>query len=188
MAMKRVLIIAGLLVAVLASVGLILPSGWSVERAIVVDAGPGALYPFVATPKRWTEWTVWTVEQDESLSYQYSGPDSGKGVVQSWTSKSSGSGRLEITTASPKTGVVYELAMDDQKMSARGTILFQHHDDGTLVSWSLMGDVGGNIFARYMGLAMESFVGPDFEAGLAKLETLAEAAPKTKTSTTTAAR
>jgi hypothetical protein len=48
--------------------------------------------------------------------------------------------------------------------------------DGSRVTWAFDTDLGMNPMARYMGLAFERFIGPDYERGLAKLKQLAEAA------------
>lgn len=183
--MKRVLIIAVVLVALLVSVGLVLPDAWSVERSVVIAADRQQIYALVASPKRWNEWTAWTTKSDPSLVFTYSGPDIGAGAEQAWTSEASGNGRLKITSANPRTGVDYDLLMEGGKMKARGNILMQQHAQGTLVSWSLLGEVGSDIVARYFGLLMDSFVGKDLEVGLATLEAQAEAMPATPTTTRT---
>ena len=42
------------------------------------------------------------------------------------------------------------------------------------VTWAFSGDSGWNLMGRYFGLFMDSFIGPDFERGLANLKKLAE--------------
>lgn len=45
------------------------------------------------------------------------------------------------------------------------------------MTWGFSGDFGYNLMGRYIGLMMDWFAGPDFEKGLAKLKTTAEAMP-----------
>ncbi len=59
-------------------------------------------------------------------------------------------------------------------MTSRGQLLLAPDGNGTRVTWTNEGDMGGNPVNRYFGLMMDRLVGPDFEAGLANLKGLAE--------------
>ncbi|MEO6024084.1 MAG: SRPBCC family protein, partial [Burkholderiales bacterium] len=59
-------------------------------------------------------------------------------------------------------------------MTSRGKLELAPAGSGTKISWSNEGDLGNNPINRYFGLMMHSWVGKDFEAGLANLKTLAE--------------
>ena len=45
------------------------------------------------------------------------------------------------------------------------------------VWWKLLGNLGFNPVARYMGLMFNDWVGADYEKGLAKLKRVVESAP-----------
>ena len=44
--------------------------------------------------------------------------------------------------------------------------LLQKKNGLTLVSWSFLGDMGNNPVARWIGLMMDSILGPQLESGL----------------------
>ena len=47
-------------------------------------------------------------------------------------------------------------------------------DGGTEVTWGFETDLGMNPVGRWMGLMMDSWIGADYEAGLARLKALVE--------------
>jgi carbon monoxide dehydrogenase subunit G len=81
---------------------------------------------------------------------------------------------MEFTAAVPNRRVDYSLAFQDFGMSSRGQLRLTPEGEGTRVTWTNEGDMGGNPVNRYFGLLMDRMVGPDFEAGLANLKAAAE--------------
>jgi len=59
-------------------------------------------------------------------------------------------------------------------MKSEGDLLLAPAGSGTRVTWTNRGDVGRNPLKRYLAMAMDRMVGPDFEAGLANLKRVAE--------------
>jgi len=55
--------------------------------------------------------------------------------------------------------------------------LEQAGEHGTLLEWSYDANFGSNLFARYMGLLMDGFVGKDYEKGLARFKVYIETMP-----------
>jgi hypothetical protein len=49
--------------------------------------------------------------------------------------------------------------------------------EGVKVTWTFQGDAGKNPIGRYMGLMIESFLGPQYERGLANIKKIAESLP-----------
>ncbi|HEX7637088.1 MAG TPA: SRPBCC family protein [Burkholderiaceae bacterium] len=175
--MRWIVRIAGalvLLAVVAVLVGFALPGTYRVERSIVVAAPPGRLYPLVASPRRWKDWSMWN-RRDPGMAITWSGPESGAGAGWSWNSRSEGQGRMTFTAADPATGVRYTLYFPAWDMSSTGELrLIPLADGNTRVSWTNVGDLGGNPLRHYLAAAMDHMVGPDFEAGLANLKAIAE--------------
>ena len=92
-----------LLLIVLAAVcvvgGMAVPSLWQVSRSTIIAKRPEAIYPYLASLKKWEQWSVWTKKKDPTLNYVYEGPEIGAGARQRWTSQKMGDGWLEITEA-----------------------------------------------------------------------------------------
>ena len=164
-----VLTVVGLLLAV----GLLLPSGFKVQRSVEMAAAPDRIYPLIADPREWKRWSVWN-RRDPAMAVQYSGPPSGSGARWVWKSASEGNGEMEFTAAVPNERVDYALTFPDMGMHSRGQLRLESAGAGTRVTWTNEGDMGTNPVNRYFGLFMDRLVGPDFEGGLKNLKALAE--------------
>src|SRR5438876_7615912 len=168
----------GISVAVFAllliAIGFCLPRKFHVERSLFINGQPESIYAVVTKLREWPTWTAWTMERYPDMKIEFSGPEEGVGARQSWEGKSSGRGSIEITTADPQEGIRYAFSFDGNPST--GGIGFFPGPDSTLVAWYADGDLGMNPVARYFGLQMDRFMGPDFEQGLINLKKKVEAA------------
>ena len=172
--LKWVLGIVLALVVVFVVGGFLLPREVSVARSITIDAPPEEVFPHVNSLKAFNDWSPWT-GRDPNMVPEFSGPDEGVGAVMAWESKQRdvGSGRQEITASVPDERV--ETALDFGEMgTAEAAFVLVPVDDGTEVTWSFTGDMGSNPVGRWMGLMMDSWVGGDYETGLANLKARVE--------------
>ena len=169
-------LIAGLviLVGVLLLVGFFLPREVSVARSVVIDAPPEEIFPHVNSMNATQNWSPW-LARDPDIQVSYEGPESGVGNKMSWTSevRSVGSGTQEIITSTENELV--ETALDfGPQGSAQAAFTLTPMGDSTEVTWGFVTDMGGNPVGRWMGLMMDSWIGADYEAGLANLKALVE--------------
>lgn len=171
--LKWVLGLLAALAVLLLGGGFLLSGEYQISRSTVVAASADKVYPLVAEPKRWKEWSVWN-RRDPGMAITYSGPESGAGARWEWKSASEGDGRMTFTAAEPGKRAAYELYFPDFDTTSTGELTLTPEGQGTRVTWSMKGSMGGNPLMRWMGLAMDRMVGPDFEGGLANLKTLAE--------------
>jgi uncharacterized protein YndB with AHSA1/START domain len=171
--LKRAVLTVAAIIALLLGIGLLLPSGFKVQRSVVVNAPAARVYPLIADPRQWKNWAVWN-QRDPAMQMQYSGPDSGTGAKWSWQSKTEGNGAMEFTAAVPDKHITYALSFPDMGMTSRGQLRLIPDGAGTRVTWTNEGDMGSNPVNRYFGLVMDRMIGPDFEAGLANLKAAAE--------------
>lgn len=163
------LVVAGVLVAV----GLLLPSGFKVQRAVDFAAAPERIYPLIADPREWKRWSVWN-RRDPAMTMEYTGAPTGAGARWAWKSASEGNGEMEFTTVLANERVDYALAFPDMGMRSSGQLRLEAAGTGTRVTWTNEGDMGANPVNRYVGLFMDRLVGPDFEGGLNNLKALVE--------------
>jgi uncharacterized protein YndB with AHSA1/START domain len=161
------------LAAVLLVGGLMLSGNFQISRSVVVAAPADKVYPLVAEPKRWKDWSVWN-RRDPAMAITYSGPESGAGARWEWKSPTEGDGRMTFTAAEPGKRAAYELFFPEFGTTSTGELTLTPEGSGTRVTWSMQGTMGSNPLMRWMALAMDRMVGPDFEGGLANLKTLAE--------------
>ena len=171
--LKWLVVVVASLAVLLTLVGFLLPSKFRVERSTEIRAPAEKVYALVQDPREWAKWTVWN-QRDPQMTMSFSGAPSGQGAKWSWQSKSEGNGAMEFTRAEPSKLIEYRLSFPDFGMSSTGVLTLTGGATGTRVSWSNEGDMGANPYLHYFALIMDRMVGPDFEAGLARLKALAE--------------
>ena len=161
-------LLIGLVVLALAlvAVAYILPREVPVERSIVIDAPPEAIFPYVNSLQRSAEWSPW-LGIDPDVQLTYAGPEEGVDNMLAWTSDHPqvGSGRQRITVSIPNERVESDLDFGDMGRAV-ATIALMPQGDQTQVTWGLIADMGLNPIGRWMGLMMDNWVGPDYERGL----------------------
>lgn len=172
--LKRMLMALLALLAALLLGGLVLPRAYHVERSLQVAAPPARLYALVVEPAQWKRWTVWN-QRDPAMRISYFGAASGAGAGWSWQSSTEGDGRMTLGAVVADQRIPYELYFPDWDDTTTGELQFEPQAGGTRVTWRMDGRMGSNPLMRWMGLLMDRMIGPDFEAGLQRLKTLAEA-------------
>lgn len=171
---RNILIGLVALVAVLAIVGMVLPRYVTVERDVIVQATPEAVYPHVASLQAFSEWSPWG-DIDPDMVVAYSGPEIGVGNVMEWTSEhpNVGNGRQEILEVVENESV--RTALDFGEMgTAEAWWRLTSEGTGTRVIWGLTADMGQGPVGRWVGLMMDGWVGADYERGLARLQGIVE--------------
>lgn len=168
-------LVVGLIVLVVAIVivGFTLPSEYSVSREVHIKAEPEAVYNNISDFKQWRHWGVW-FERDPEMKVTYKGTPGHAGHSSSWESASQGNGAMTLKEIELNEFIEYDLIFPDIEMSSTGTIELKNTDEGTKVVWTDRGDVGSDLVGRYFVLFIDDLLGPDFEAGLAKLKKLTE--------------
>ncbi len=173
--LKKIVIGIAVLVIGLLAGSLLLPSKWSLERSIVIDAPVSKIYPLVASVKNgWPQWSPF-MKADPEITIEYSGPNLGKGAASAWKSKKMGNGTSLITAADPKKGVEIEIKMEMSKTADHGAITFTPEGTSTRVTWTDAGDMGMNPGGRWFAfLFMDKMLGKMFEDGLIAMKAKAE--------------
>ena len=172
---KRIVIGFVILAALAVVVAYLLPRHVEVSRSIEIDAPPAVVYPLVSDLRRTNEWSPW-LELDPDVKITFTGPAEGVGQTMRWESEDPnvGSGSQTLTRIEPNREV--ETALDfGEQGEATASFFLAPEGAATKVTWGLKMDLGFNPIARYFGLMFEKWIGADYEKGLAKLKTVAEA-------------
>lgn len=157
------------LIVILAAVGLILPSSYTVERSIVIDATTEDVHEYVGNLAKWDDWSPWK-EEDPTLVVTLGEKSSGVGASQSWVGDS-GTGALTVTESSPAEGIKYDLLFDGGTYECVSSITYDRLQDGsTKVTWYMSGDMGRSVTGGYFAVLMDSMVGNMFDRGLSNLK------------------
>jgi carbon monoxide dehydrogenase subunit G len=170
---RKVLLGTGAVMVVAALVGLMLPRHVRVERSIVVNAPPAAVFEILNSFRQFNEWSPWA-QLDPDAKYSVEGPVSGVGATLRWVGDPAtlGSGSQAIVESRPSELV--RMAIDFGPTRAAGTFTLKPDGSGTRVVWTLETDLGMNPVSRYFGRMLDGMIGGDFERGLQKLKRFAE--------------
>lgn len=175
--MKTVLKIVLSLFLALIFGAFLLPEKAVVERQIEINRPANFIFQFVNGFSRFNEWSPW-FEKDPKATYQYSGPATGVGAVMSWESKLLGGGSQKVTESVENSSVGTELSFDGGGGSAQ--YVLESQGDRTIVRWIFETHAGNNPIKRWMNLAMDRFVGPDYSKGLENLKARVEKLPNAR--------
>ena len=171
---KRIFFTLAIAIVLLAAISFLLPREVEVARSTTISAPPEEIYPHVASLEKFSEWSPWS-QVDPMMQVTYSGPETGVGNKMEWTSDNPnvGNGTQEITAAVENERV--ETALDFGGMgTAIAAFDLVKSGDATEITWGFKGDMGNNPIGRWMGLMMDSWVGADYEKGLAALKAKVE--------------
>lgn len=172
------LVIASLLLlAVLIS--FFLPSGFYVERSIVIQSDVAVPFALAKDFRAWDKWSPWH-EIDTAMVKTYSEVQGEVGSYYTWDSQNpdAGKGKVTITNMSANEFIENKLEFDGMGVST-AKYLFEPVEGGTKVTWTLEGKGEGmpwfwKIPSKYFNLMMDKMIGKDYEKGLAKLKEISE--------------
>lgn len=172
--LKNIVIALLTLVVVFVGVAFLLPREVTVSRQALINAPPEKVFSYVNDLRKFNEWSPWE-QKDPQMKQTFTGPDAGVGQKVVWESdhKEVGSGSQEIVESTSPNHVKTALDFGDMG-SASATFDLEGFDGGTRITWGFATDTGNNPMMRWMGLMFDSWVGAEYEKGLANLKALAE--------------
>lgn len=173
---RTILSVVIVIIVVVVVVGLFLPTSYTVERSVVIDAPPAEIHKYVGDLNRWDAWEPWK-EGDPSIVVTRGEKTKGVGASQSWVGNS-GDGALTFTKDSQTQGIEYDLVFDGGTYVCQSAMLYSPLEDGeTQVTWTMTGDMGTPVVGGYFALMMDSMVGEMFDKGLSNLKNTVEGQP-----------
>lgn len=170
--LKWFLIILIMILIVLTVVGFFLPQTAYVERSVVIGSNRDAVFVKINSLQNFNEWSPW-YQRDPNATYEYSGPEIGKGNKVTWSSENPrvGQGSQEIVESQYPSFIKTELYFGDDPNPGYAEFNIEEITyTQTRVTWSFSADFGNNIIGRYFGLMLDSMLGPDYEKGLQSLK------------------
>lgn len=150
----------------------LLPKDFDVARTTEIDAPPEVIWEHVAVLERHEAWSPWQA-MDPSTVNTFSGPE-GVGHIMNWEGEKTGRGSQEITALEPYETAEYRVEFEGMGGADAYFLLEPVDADTTAVTWGLRGRNEGFTGGLFSAL-MPTFIGKDFEDGLARLETVVEA-------------
>lgn len=174
--LKKILIGLAVLIVALLGYAATKPDTFRIERSASIKAAPETIFAQLHDFRSWGNWSPWE-KLDPALQRMYSGAAVGTGAVYEWKGNSEvGAGRMEILESSPASKLTIKLSFTEP-FEAQSTSEFSLTPEGetTKITWVMQGpnQFIGKVMSIFVN--MDTYVGKDFETGLANLKTLAEA-------------
>jgi uncharacterized protein YndB with AHSA1/START domain len=169
MALLVVLVVLGAVVATR-------PDNFTIERSAVLAAPPEVVFQYVNDFHRWEEWSPFE-DMDPTMLKTYEGPSSGVDARYHWKGRGrAGEGRMRIAESEPARRIAIDMQfIEPFESTSRTTFTFEPVANGTRVTWGMAGRNTTMGKAISLVASMDDMVGREFEEGLAKLGTVAEA-------------
>ncbi len=165
----------GIAVAALLVYATTRPDTFHVERTVVIDAAPAAIYPYMSDFRKGELWVPYE-SRDPGMKRTFGGPESGKGSIYEFAgNRQVGQGRMEIVETEEPTRVVITLDMIEP-MRDHNRVEYTIHPlaTGSQVTWAMSGTC--NYIEKVVGIfiSADKMVGNDFTTGLANLKFIVE--------------
>ena len=152
------------------------PDTYEVQRSAVVSAPPEVVFQYVNDFRQWEQWSPFE-KMDPTMRKKFEGSSSGVDARYHWEgNRQAGEGRMRIAESEPARRIAIDLQfIEPFESSSRTTFTFEPVANGTRVTWGMAGENTTMGKAISLFASMDQMVGKEFEEGLAKLGTVAEA-------------
>lgn len=174
--LKKIALVMVILIVTILIYAATRPDSFRVERSAVIEAPPEEIFTRLEDLHQWAAWSPWE-RKDPAMKRTHSGAARGTGAVYAWDGNDDvGQGSMEVIETVPPSRLVIRLDFI-KPFEAHNIVEFALRPEGeaTNVTWSIHGP--SPYVSKLMGLFfdMDAMIGKDFEDGLARLKTLAEA-------------
>ncbi|GAA4269874.1 SRPBCC family protein [Hyunsoonleella aestuarii] len=148
------------------------PDSFDVTRSKTIKAPVSVAYNNVIDYKNWEAWSPW-VEKEPSTVITLSEETKGINGSYSWKDKD-GVGTMTTTAAEDNKSITQQMQFADFPPSEINWTFTPNDDGTTQLSWSMKGKdlpFGFKAYTAFTG-SMDEQVGPDFDRGLEKLDSI----------------
>src|SRR6185295_1013284 len=155
------------------------PAEFVVSRSASMATSPAAVFAQLNDFHKWESWSPWA-KMDPNAKSTFDGPSSGEGAKFAWDGNNDvGAGNMTITEAVPNDHVRIRLEFIRPFAGVNDTLFtIKPAGDKTNVTWTMSGKNGFMGKAISLVMDCDKMVGPQFEKGLANMETAANAESK----------
>ena len=173
-ALKWLFYVIVLVAIVIVGGSFVLPSQVTVTRSTEIAAPPEKVFAIVGDYRRFTEFSPWA-DIDPNTKYTIEGPDGGVGQKMTWQSDNPDVRTGSQTIVEYQAPSLVKSALDLGPMGKpTATWNLEPAGAGTKATWTLDSPLDGMV-ARWLGFLMfETWVGAEYEKGLARLKVAAE--------------
>ncbi len=170
-ALRIILIFVVLIIIFFLVITLFLPKSYVVKRERRIPAPIDSVFKYATDLDQWEQWSTWKVADPEA-NYQFSNTRQGIGSWMSWEGEVVGTGKLTVTNLIVNQELAYTLDFQKPyKAQSTGGMYFQGNDQETRVQWYDTGEAKWPM-GRIYGVMMDGMLGPEFDKGLARLDSV----------------
>lgn len=173
--LRKILGLIAILLAALLLFAASQPDQFAIQRSALIKAPPEKIFPYINDFRQFALWSPWE-KLDPAMTRNLSASSSGVGAFYEWNGNDKvGQGRMDITGSTPPNKVTMKLHfIRPFEANNLAEFTLAPSGDSTEVTWRMTGPSPFITKLIHVFFSMEKMVGPDFEAGLAKLKSLAE--------------
>jgi len=172
-ALRYILLLLLLIIVAVAIYIATLESSYDISRTKTLKAPIEVVYNNVNDYKNWTEWSPW-IEQEPTAELIFGKKTIGEGATYGWNGAILGEGNME-TIAVKANEIINQKITFIKPWESQSDIYwnFKSVDEVTEVTWGMRGELDfmSRAFMAFTG-GMEKQVGPDYERGLFKLDSV----------------
>lgn len=179
-ALKIILIIVGVLVALILIVPLFSPATAEVSAEIDIATEPSRIFPAVASYTDRQAWDPW-VTQDSTARVTIRSESGYVGSTYAWDGERLGTGKMEVISVTENQHIESSLWFGDVETPAMVEWTFEPVEGGTHVVWSFSQETAWPI--ERLGMIFgKIFLKQSFELGLSNLKEYIESQPQSSSS------
>lgn len=155
------------------------PADFTITRSAAIAAPAPVVFGLVNDFHQWSAWSPWA-KLDPAMKETFAGAASGTGAIYSWEGNSEvGAGRMTIEESRPAEQIRIKLEFLKPFAAVNmADFAFKPESGQTTVTWTMTGKNNFVSKAVCLFMNMDKMVGGQFETGLAKMKSVAEAARK----------
>ncbi|GEP97599.1 DinB family protein [Chitinophaga cymbidii] len=179
-ALKKILIVLAILIAIPLIIALFLKKDYAVEREITINRPKQEVFDYVKHLKNQDNYSKWAM-MDPDMKKTYRGTDATVGFVSAWDSedKNVGAGEQEIKKITEGERVDFELRFirPFESTEAAYMITEASPEDQTNVKWGFNGHMNYPMNLMLLFMDFEEMIASDLDTGLTRLKGVLESRP-----------
>ncbi|MEZ4797545.1 MAG: GyrI-like domain-containing protein [Flavobacteriaceae bacterium] len=148
------------------------PNNYEVVRTRTIDVNKAIVYDNIIDYKNWEAWSPW-VEKDPTTVITLHDNTKGADASFSWEDKD-GIGNMKTLAEFPSDSINQQMQFDNFEPSVVNWKFETVDNFKTKVTWTMKGEkipFGFKLYAAFSG-GFDNMIGPDFERGLEKLDSI----------------
>lgn len=182
----KILKIIGIAILSLIAIALIAVSVMSpvahMERSIVVNAPPAAVFQQLASFENFNKWSPWA-KMDPEVKHTLEGPAMGVGAKMSWDGPETGKGSQTTVEFEENKRVKNAMAFEGMQGEIFAEFVLEEVPEGTKVTWKYDSNVSGTGFGNasmtkfFNAFVLDGMMGDQFTQGLEDMKKIVESQP-----------